>query len=174
MRPKALVAVLVVLVVLLTTAPLSQSGTPPEVRVVNLPPIQPVTGKELLASQELLTLLLVQSHGVLPPGHNAPEADQCLVTGVGEIYEVEQVSISTLPTACNLEAYTAVCAAAAQRSRLVCRSTCEQFNVLGGQQPCRGHTRPLIEPFVHERHCFSAHEQRTVTCVVTGWCSCDP
>ena len=172
MHRKALVAVLVVL---FTTVVSSQPETPPSVRVVNLPPIQPVTGNELLASQELLTLLLVHSFGVLPPGLPAPLADQCLVTGVGEIYQVEEAAIWPGATDCNLKAYTAACATAAWRSRSECRSTCEQFQVLLGHRQCRGHTRPVIEPFVRARHCSSAPEQRTtVTCVVTGWCSCDP
>jgi len=172
MHRKALVAVLVVL---FTTVASSQSGAPPSVRVVNLPPIQPVTGNELLASQELLTLLLVHSSGVLPPGLPAPEADQCLVTSVGEIYEVEEVEISPDATDCNLRAYTAACSVAAWRSRSECRRTCEQFEVLRGHRRCRGHTRPVIEPFLHGRHCFSTPGQRTtVTCVVTGWCNCDP
>ena len=173
MHRKALVAVLVVL---FTTVASSQSGDPPPVRVVNLPSVQPVTGNELLASQELLTLLLVHLSGVIPPGLRALEAEQCLVTGVGEIYEVESFAISANgPADCNLNTYTAACATAAQRSRSDCRNTCEQFEVLGGHRLCRGHTRPVIEPFVHARHCSSDPGQSTtVTCVVTGWCSCDP
>ena len=69
MHRKALVAVLVVL---FSTVATSQSGAPPSVRVVNLPPVQPVTGNELLASQELLTLLLVHLSGVVPPGLAPP------------------------------------------------------------------------------------------------------
>ena len=100
---KALVAVLVVL---FTTVVSSQPETPLSFRVVNLPPIQPVTGNELLASQELLTLLLVHSFGVLPPGLPAPLADQCLVTCVGEIYEVAEAALCRGATDCNLKAHT--------------------------------------------------------------------
>lgn len=164
-----------VFAVLFTTAAASEPAKPRSVRVENLPPVQPVTGNELLALQELLTLLLVHQSGRLPPGLLVPDAEQCLVTSVGEIFESESLGVPIGPTGCSLSTYTAACSAAARRARADCRSTCGQFRVLGGHRACRGHTRPVIEPFVHQRHCFSTPEQRTtVTCVVTGWCNCDP
>ena len=172
MHRTTLVAVLVLLFLTVASA---QPEDPPEVRVVNLPKILPVTGNELRTSQELMAQLLVHAYGVLPAGLPLRGVQQCMVTGLGEMHAVETVKIPSGSFGCDLQAYTAACTDAAERTRCACAKTCKEFKLVGKVRACRGNTRPVIEPFDPQQHCTSTRDAgATISCGVTAWCNCDP
>ena len=163
------------LLVLSPTVVTAQQAIPPLVEVVNLPEVQVVTGDELRASRDALALLSLRTTGALPAGLAAPQVEECLVIGLSEYFESEVVRIQDGPSGCTIRAYADACKEAAGRHRYRCRETCEEFRVLGGDRSCRGNDRPTIEPFSRRKHCRSdAEGGATLTCFVTGWCSCDP
>jgi hypothetical protein len=150
-------------------------GQAPLVKVVNLPLVQQVTGEELRQSQAALELLLLRMYGVLPEGGTPPEAEECEIAGVSDIFENGTSILATGQSGCNLQAYASACARAATRHRYRCEETCGQFKVINAHRTCRGNSRPTIQPFSVPRHCFHDPQHGpSVACVVTGWCACDP
>jgi len=156
-------------------AALAQSEPAQPVEVTNWPAVQTVTGDELRDSREALLLLVMQLSGSLPPRAAPPMFQECSISGLEDFREDEVVRVAPGKAGCNLETYAETCEVAARRHRERCSEVCGEFSVVGRERPCRGHDRPMIEVFSRSRHCHTHRDGGpTMSCGVTGWCSCNP